>query len=179
MGQFRSSLYVRGESFDLKGNPGVAKVFAHVSLDSPLASQQRETILRAIPFVDADPRMRNALLAFDDRLYRVDRGLSQEIVINIASFYVMYAQLLTQPTIPDARGNPDLRLLMDTRLKITKLLEELKLKAAHVNSEPAYNGIIDSVTACLFSCTSALWDKHRYRQAIEMYNPTGYYDYYL
>lgn len=137
-------------------------------MEAPLASQHREAILRSIPYIDADLDMREALYLFEERFYDIDVQVSQELVLNLSLFYLTYARLLTSVSGNDHKNA---RILMDTRKKIFESLDEISLKVAWIHNEPGFKSIIDKIHASLNTCTAALWHKHGYREAIEMYYP--------
>ena len=144
----------------------IAPFFTKMSRDA----YDREAILVAIPYVDADREMSGAISLYEERLSDIDLDISRELVKSISLFYITYARLLTR----GGQQGVMMRLLMDTRRGIIDKLEELKLKVARVQSEPAYDVIVFKMKSSLTSCTSALWHKHGYREAIEMYYPRAH-----
>ena len=152
------------------------KIFGRIALDCPLASQHRACLQQAIQFVDADKLMREALLLYEERLYDIDKQVSCDIVILIAMFYVTYARLLTTNSDENtetkrAERSASLRSLLDARRQIFDKLSELELKVVTIHLESAYHFVISSIQGALTSCMVALWHKHGFLEAIEMYRP--------
>ena len=152
-----------------------SKVFGKIAMDAPLATQHRTVIINACPYVEADKDMRDAIILFNERLYMVDRQISIEIILDVAMFYTTYAQLLTLPSQHGKyRTNTvtvSLRELMDTRKRIFAKLEELSIKVSSIWAESAYAVIVEKMHGSLTSCTAALWHKHGFHEAVEMYYP--------
>lgn len=152
---------------DLSKN-ATSLLFKRISMEANLASQHRDAILRSIPYIEVDGDMREAMYLYNEHFYDVDIQISQIFVLNVSMFYLTYAKMLTSTIGND---HVSARLLMDTRKKIFDNLEELSLKVSWIYNDQAYKVVINKVRGALTSCTSALWHKHGYKEAIEMYYP--------
>ena len=154
------------------GDDDKVNVFHRIAMSSSLSLTHRDSLTRAKAYVDADVPLRNALVVFNERLYDVDQQLSAHLILDIASFYLLYARLLVAPTTADV-SKVDVEDLVALRTRIFRTVDELPLKVATMHGEPAYRILREAVRASLTSCTAALWHKHGVREAIAMYYPTG------
>ena len=145
-------------------------VFSRVALEAPMSSQHRIILIEAVKYVDADASIREALLLFNERLFDVDKQVSYDVIIGIATFFVTYARVLI-----NGDGERDVRVLLDTRKAIFAKLAELDLKVSYIHAESAYEALTTSLRAALTSCMAALWAKHGYVEAVEMYRPLPHF----
>ncbi len=135
-----------------------------------LIVRHSELLLWAAPYVDADPTMSAALRAFCSRFRDVDRQATADLIVDVADFYLTYAQMLAMP----AREliHPDeMRRLLDTRTRILLLTDEMRIKTFALHRDATLRSDVSAVRGCLTSCVAALFNKFGMADAVETYYP--------
>lgn len=127
-----------------------------------------------VAYVLRDVVASRAVEALSRYLYDVDVQASNEVLRDLAAFFLVYAAVLTADGMPKKSMLLYVQRLHELRQRIRENLSSYVVKVSTIGRQRWYPKMVARFEHALLSCMTTLNSKYGLRQAVAMYRPGGH-----
>ena len=128
----------------------------------------------AVAYVLRDEVASRAVEALSRYLYDVDIQASNEVLRDLAAFYLVYAAVLTADGMPKKNMLLYVQRLHELRQRLRDNLSSFVVKVSTIGRQQWYPKMVARFEHALLSCMTTLNSKYGLRQAVAMYRPCDF-----